>query len=102
MLRSEQWILSDSFRRKMFLKFELRRLILKSISKNESISYIVRYNALFAKSRLSRFSTIGHHRNRCVVTGRVWNVLKRTKYSRFVFRTEAYDGHMPGCRKATW
>lgn len=86
----------------MFLKFELKRLILKSITKNEMIPYAARYNALFYKNQLIRFSTIGAQRNRCVLTGRVWNVLKKVKYSRFVFRTEAYDGHMPACRKATW
>jgi small subunit ribosomal protein S14 len=102
MIREQQWILLDNYRRKMFLKFELKRLILKSITKNETIPYTARYSALFQKNQLIRFSTIGAQRNRCVITGRVWNVLKKTKYSRFVFRNEAYDGHMPACRKATW
>ena len=85
----------------MFLKFELKKLILKSITKNEMIPYAIRYNALFSKTQLIRFSTVGAQRNRCVVTGRVRNILKKTQYSRFVFRVEAYDGNMPACRKAT-
>lgn len=55
----------------MFLKYELKRLILKSVTKNETIPYSVRYGALFQKNQLIRFSTIGAQRNRCVLTGRV-------------------------------
>ena len=55
----------------MFLKHELKRLILKSIAKNETMPYAVRYGALFHKNQLIRFSTIGEQRNRCVITGRV-------------------------------
>lgn len=71
MIREKRWIALDNYRRKMFLKYELKRLILKSVTKNETIPYSVRYGALFQKNQLIRFSTIGAQRNRCVLTGRV-------------------------------
>jgi hypothetical protein len=71
MIREKRWLALDNYRRKMFLKYELKRLILKSISKNEATPYAVRYQALFYKNQLIRFSTIGSQRNRCVITGRV-------------------------------
>lgn len=86
----------------MFLKFELKRFILKSLAKNEFLSYIVRYYILYHKSMINRFSTIGEQRNRCLRTGRVWNVISKVKYSRFIFREEAYHGSMPGFKKASW
>lgn len=69
--------------------------------RNESSTYMARSYALYNKSLIIRFSSKVEQRNRCVVTGRVHNVLKKTQYSRFVFRTEAYIGNMPACRKAT-
>jgi hypothetical protein len=71
MLREQQLLVLDNYRRKMFLKFEIRRLLLKSITKNESLSYAVRHSALYSKNKLIRFSTIAEQRNRCVITGRV-------------------------------
>lgn len=102
MCREDQWIAQDKYKRQIFVKYELKRLLLKSAIKNESLPYYARYISMFYKSKITRFSTIGEQRNRCVISGRVWNVLKKTKCSRFVFRTEAYHGNMPGCKKASW
>jgi small subunit ribosomal protein S14 len=101
MIREKQWIALDNFRRQLFLKNEIKKLLLKSVAKNGTLPRTARHYANYYKNRLIRFSTIGAQRNRCVITGRVWNVLKKTRYSRFIFRLEAYDGFMPGCRKAT-
>jgi len=86
----------------MYLKYELKRFLLKNIAKNETLPYTSRYYLMYHKSLFIRFSTIGQQRNRCLITGRVWNVLSKPKYSRFVFRTESYHGSMPGCKKASW
>jgi len=71
------------------------------MSKAETLPYSIRYNLLYHKVSLVRSATIGVQRNRCLVTGRVHNVLSKPKYSRFVFRTESYHGSMPGCKKAS-
>ena len=42
----------DNFRRKLFLKNELKRFILKSIIKNTNIPITYRYFALYNKSKL--------------------------------------------------
>ena len=90
----------DRYRRVLFLKYELKRFLLKNLSKNETLPFCVRYYILYHKSLLVRFSSIGAQRNRCMITGRVHNVLSKPRYSRFVFRTESYHGSMPGCKKA--
>lgn len=102
MIREKKWIAMDKYRRQLFLKFELKRLLLKTITKNESNFYAVRMFSVYKKSILIRVSSKIEQRNRCVITGRVFNVLKKTKYSRFVFRLESYIGNMPGCKKASW
>ena len=102
MIREEQWKNLDNFKRKIFLKNELKRLILKSIIKNENLPNTYRYFALFNKNKLIRTSSHIQHQNRCVRTGRIWSISKLTQYSRFVFRTSSYNGNLPGFKRASW
>lgn len=102
MSRVKQWIYLDKVRRKIFIKYEVKKVILNSLIKNNSLPFVYRYYALYNKSKISRYSSVVQQRNRCVLTGRVWNVTKKVQYSRFIFRTQAYAGNIPGCRRASW
>jgi len=92
----------DNLKRKSFLGNEVKRLLLKSIKKSTVIPYSRRYQAAYQLTLLSRISSRSTPSNRCVVSGRVWSVNRKTKYSRFIFRKEAYSSNIPGCRKASW
>lgn len=100
--RALNWKLLDNLRRKLFIRQELHRFTLEGIIHNRNIATSYRYLAFYKKTQINRSAFLVQQRNRCVVTGRVWNVLKVARYSRFVFRTEAYKGDMPGCRRASW
>jgi len=102
MARQQLWITFDNLKRQMFVKSELRHLLLKGMLKNTNTSLAIHHYMLFKKTRLTRISSRIQHRNRCVVSGRKWNVLKKTQYSRFVFRKESYEGTIPGLRRASW
>lgn len=102
MERGKQWVYLDKIRRKIFIKHEIKRKLLNSIIKNDSLPFVYRYFALYNKSKIIRYASIVQQRNRCVLTGRVWNVTHRVQYSRFVFRAQAYAGNIPGCRRASW
>lgn len=60
----------DNFRRKLFLKNEIKRLILKSIIKNSHLPLSYRYFALYNKSKLLRLSSLNQQKNKCIQTGR--------------------------------
>lgn len=102
MIRENRWKMVDNFRRKLFLKNELKKIILKSIIKNTNLPLSYRYFALYNKSKLFRLSSIVQQKNKCVKTGRVWSTVKMTNYSRFVFRTESNNGNLPGFKRASW
>ena len=102
MIRESQWKLMDNFKRKLFLKNELKRLLLSGLLKNTHLPLAYRYLALWHKSKLIRTSSSTQQQNRCVKTGRIWYVLKTTQYSRFFFRTESYKGNLPGFKRASW
>jgi len=102
MIRENRWKMLDNFRRKLFLKNELKKIILKSIIKNTNLPLSYRYFALYNKSKLMRLSSITQQKNKCVKTGRTWSTVKLVKYSRFLFRTESNNGNLPGFRRASW
>lgn len=101
-MRKKHWILADILRRKIFLKYELKKIILKSIFKNNEIQNSFKYYSLYSKNHLPRRSSISQQVNRCFLTGRPWYVNKYTRYSRFKFRLESYKGNMPGFKRASW
>lgn len=101
-MRGQQWILIDKLKRNLYIKYELKRVIIKSIIKTNTISNTYKYYALYEKTKLKRWTTINQQTNRCFKTGRQWYVHKLTRYCRFSFRTEAYNGHLPGFKRASW
>jgi small subunit ribosomal protein S14 len=102
MTRHDQWKLLDNFRRKSFVKTELRRMMLRSITQSKTTPLSQRYVAQFGLSHLPRQASRNKIQNRCVVSGRNWNVMRKTQYSRFVFRQKAYFSFLPAVRRASW
>jgi ribosomal protein S14 len=102
MNRALSWKLIDNLKRKAFLKTEIKKITLKGISYNTLLPISYRYLSLYHYSKISKTLSIIQHKKKCVKTGRVWSTEKYTKYSRFVFRRESYQGNTPGFRRASW
>ena len=100
--RHSLWIYMDNIKRSYVLRNELKRLILKSTRKAKTTSYVKRYQSAYHFSSLPRTSSSVMLSNRCVISGRVWGVTKKSQYSRFIFRNEAYSSNIPGCKRASW
>lgn len=92
----------DKYKRRFVLKNEFKKKILKSFIKSQCIAHEKRYQAAFHLSTLPRMSSITIIRNRCVISGRVWSVNSKTKYSRFILRRESYKSNIPGLKRASW
>lgn len=102
MIRENRWKMIDNLKRKLFLKNELKKLILNSLIKNQNLPLHSRYFALYNKSKLMRLASLNQQKNRCVLTGRIRSVIKKTNLSRFVFRIESNNGNLPGFKRASW
>ena len=102
MNRKLQWKLMDNYRRKIFLKNELKKKILTSISHNQNLPLLYRYLAYWNKNKISKLISKTQHNDKCIITGRVWNVNIYTKFSRFKFRQEVYKGNLPGFSRSSW
>ena len=91
----------DLFRRKAFVKFELRKILLKSNVKLQTQPLVQKYNIQFRLVTLPTIASRNKLQNRCLTSGRNKNVIRRIRSSRFVFRQKAHFAYLPGCRRAS-
>jgi len=99
--RHELWQNVDNYKRKMFVKNEIKKQLLKSIKKNKYMTYMQRTRASFYLSNLPKIATITYVNNRCTVSGRSQSVDRKTRTSRFVFRQSMYKSDLPGFGRAS-
>lgn len=100
--RHSLWIKTDANKRKFFLKFELKRSLLKSLKLNKITKLSNSYSASFYLLKLSKFSSKSHPKGRCIISGRSKAIDKKTGLSRFFFRKEVYKSNIPGLKRASW
>ena len=94
--RQKEWKLLDNYRRKFFLKYECKKIISKSLISSRYSGLIPKYIARIRLSFVTTQASTNKHRNRCIISGREHNVLRKVQYSRFVFRDSATRGALPG------
>ena len=95
-------ILKDKKKRKLVCKYERKRLVFKSIVRDEKLPDMVRWKASLKLARLPKSSSKVRIRNRCVVTGRPRGVYRHSRISRVVLRDFASMGSMNGVSKSSW
>ena len=96
------FIQKDTIIRKLVSKNELKRLQYKSIIKNQNLSLNDRYKFINKLNKLNRNTSRIRIKNRCVVTGRSKGIYSMFRLSRIKFRELAWQGLLPGVKKASW
>ena len=79
-----------------------KRAALKAVSKNQSASPEVRFEAQLKLAALPRNSSPGRVRNRCDVTGRPRGYYRKLRMSRIALREFGNFGQVPGMVKSSW
>ena len=100
--RHNLWLNIDLYKRKSYLNYEIKKLLLSSIRNSKKYSYLQRYKTLFYLSLVPRISSKTQANNRCVFSGRNKGVSRKTNYSRFYSRNEIYEGNIPGFKRSSW
>jgi small subunit ribosomal protein S14 len=90
-------------RRKVLIdKKNEERKKLKSILRDNKVSFKDRFHAQRKLSELPRNSSKVRHRNRCAITGRPRGYIGFFGLSRIMVRSYASFGMMTGVRKSSW
>ncbi len=87
---------------KLANKFFAKRIELKAIISNISVSAEDRWNAVLKLQSLPRDSSPSRQRNRCRQTGRPHGYVRKFGLSRIRLREAAMRGEVPGLKKASW
>ena len=99
MNRRRQWKVMDNLKRKKFIKYEIKKLILISIKKSNKLNKLEREWIDFQLTSISPNVSINKINNRCLISGRNYNVLNKLKLSRFHIRNEGYLQNISGLQK---
>ena len=92
----------DKKRRHLFSKFEMKRSLLKSMSRDSSLPKEIQLKCLEKLAQLPRDCSLARLRNRCALTARSRGHLRFFRMSRISFRELAGEGLLPGVLKASW
>ena len=92
----------DKKRRRLFSKYEMKRVLLKSMSRDSSLPKEVQLKCLEKLAELPRDCSPVRLRNRCAITARSRGHLRFFRMSRISFREFAGEGLLPGVFKASW
>jgi small subunit ribosomal protein S14 len=87
---------------KLSNKFYKKRLALKKIIMDKSLTLEERFKAQQKLSKLPRNSAKNRIMNRCQITGRPHGVYRKLKISRIALRQLGLQGKIPGMVKSSW
>lgn len=94
--------LKDAKKRVHFARIEEKRLMLRALLKDRSLSLDIRFEVSLELNALPRHSARTKINNRCVRTGRAKSVYRQFKMSRICVRELMAMGALPGLKKASW
>ena len=101
-MAKKSMVIREAKRAVLAKKFAKRRAALKTIIKDENLSYDEREQARLRLQKLPRDSSPVRARNRCRLTGRPHGYYRKFGLGRNELRRLAMQGHVPGLVKASW
>jgi len=101
-MAKKSMIVKNLRRRQISERYKLKRLELKKILKDPSVSQEEKSMVRIKLGKMPRDANPNRIRNRCVVTGRPRGVYRKFGLSRITFREMALKGEIPGITKASW
>jgi ribosomal protein S14 len=96
------WIKKDNVIRKDYKKFEIKKIVLKSLLYSEVYSFIFKLIFDFHFKKFKFTSSISRYRRYCMVLGNCRAVLQRFRLSRHCCKKYATLGFCSGLRKASF
>ena len=95
-------IQKDQKKRNLFAKYEVKRLILKSMIRDVSLPQNFRFQSIVELNKYPRNSSRSRIKNRCSISGRAKGNYRMFRISRISFRELALKGLLPGVTKSSW
>jgi ribosomal protein S14 len=97
-VRKQNWLRLEFFRRFLSHKFLFKRIILRALARDASLSVWRRISVSLAVSSLPRQSRTTRANTRCRVSGRAHQAFRNVQLARMEFRRAMREGSMVGLR----
>jgi len=101
-MAKKSMVARDVKRAKLNDKDHAKRLKLKAIVSDQSVSYEERWDAMIALQKMPRDGSKSRQRNRCAMTGRPHGYYRKFGLSRNRLREVILKGYVPGVVKSSW
>lgn len=101
-MAKKSMIARDTKRTKLNRKDHDKRLKLKAVISDQSVSYEERWDAMIALQKMPRDGSKSRQRNRCAMTGRPHGYYRKFGLSRNRLREVILKGYVPGVVKSSW
>jgi len=101
-MAKKSMIARDTKRTKLNEKQHTKRLALKAIISDETVSFDERWDAMISLQKLPRDGSKSRQRNRCSMTGRPHGYYRKFGLSRNRLREVILKGYAPGVVKSSW
>lgn len=96
------WTLRDENHRKTYKKYEINKLLLKSLLSSGSYKSYFKFYFSNVFRKYSKHASIGIYKRYCLFTYSGKVVFKNFKLSRHVFKSMASLGYLSGLRKTSF
>lgn len=99
----ETKVKKELWKRKKFLKLELKKLILQSVIHNNHISYDLRAYSLFKRNFISkRRTTLSQHNGVCLTSGKLNTSRQKLPFSRQFIKKYCDLGLLQNIKSISW
>lgn len=102
MKRNKKNISKDLIKRGTYIKYELKKCILKSIIKNKQVKPIIRSYAFLKLINFTNKSYISRQINTCLFRGRNKGVYKKIQLCRHAINQQARFGFLQNIKIKSW
>ena len=98
--RKQRSLIKQYLFRARYKRVDLIRVYFRLLAENNFIANQTKALAAFQLARLPVYSSVGRHKNICLLTGRLRSVNNFTRLSRLEMREQAYNLQLPGIAAA--
>ena len=102
LLKSINWINRDRKIRLVFLKYEIKKIILKSLLYNETFIFYKKFFFDFKFKKFTFKSSISRYRTSCMFLGNSRAIIQPFKLSRHACKKYAALGFIVGLKKSSF
>jgi ribosomal protein S14 len=95
------WIKNDKNYRKNYFKFEIKKIVLKSLLYNNNTFILKLYFDKYFK-KFSKYTSISQCRTNCLFLKNSRSIFKRFKMSRHIAKKYASHGFLTGLKKSSF